>query len=153
MAEKLVHSKENTGIVAAFFIRLKSRNAILYYFGLFNFCGAIVTILLSQVDTVEIMGINRWIKPTKFFLSIGIVCWTMAWYLVYLTNQKIVRRYSIRTVITMSVELVIINLAGRKRSYFAFQYQHIVGRDIVQYHGYCHPHFHSVDGLHHLPVL
>lgn len=109
MAEKNIHTKENTGILTSFFIRLKSRNTILYYFGLFNFCGAVVTILLSQVDTVEIMGINRWIKPTKFFLSIGIVCWTMAWYLVYLTQQKAVRVYSIMTVITMLVELLIIN--------------------------------------------
>lgn len=54
------------------------------------------------------MGINAWIKPTKFFLSVWIFSWTMGWLLYYLQYAKKIRVYSWMVVIVMTFELAVI---------------------------------------------
>lgn len=44
----------------------------------------LVLAVISLFDSTEILGINRWIKPMKFFVSVGIFLWTTAIYLYYL---------------------------------------------------------------------
>ena len=46
----------------------------------------IVLAIISQFDSTEILGINRWIKPMKFFISITIFVWTTAVYLNFLKS-------------------------------------------------------------------
>src|SRR6185503_11959868 len=53
-------------------------------------------------------NINAWIKPMKFFFSIWLFCWTMAWYLDYLNDKRRVQRYTWAVVIVMIIEQVII---------------------------------------------
>lgn len=48
----------------------------------------IVLAIVSLFDSTEILGINRWIKPMKFFISIAIFVWTTAVYLHFLTDYK-----------------------------------------------------------------
>lgn len=91
-----------------FLNELKNRNAILYYFGWLYFIGGLVCIIMTQVSETVVMGINAWIKPMKFFLSIWIFCWTMGWFLVYLDNKRRVRIYTWVVVIVMIIEQVII---------------------------------------------
>ena len=74
-----------------FLNELKRRNPVLYYFGWIYFAGGIICILLTQTTDIVVLGINAFIKPTKFFLSIWIFCWTMGWYLEYLDNKRRVR--------------------------------------------------------------
>ncbi|GAB3890097.1 hypothetical protein [Spirosoma agri] len=99
---------------------LRSRNAVLYGFGLFCLIGGLGGIGLSLATTQQVLGINAFIKPTKFFLSIWIFCWSMAWYLDVLNRPRTVRIYSWMTVITMTLELVIITgqAAQGKLSHF-----------------------------------
>lgn len=47
-----------------------------------------VTLGLSLVDTTEILGISRWIKPMKFFFSIAIFVWTIAILLNLLKGEE-----------------------------------------------------------------
>lgn len=47
-----------------------------------------VTLLLSLVDPTEILGINRWIKPMKFFFSIAVFVWTIAVLLDQLKGEE-----------------------------------------------------------------
>lgn len=89
-------------------IQLKSRNAILYYVTLFNLLGALGCLLLQFLTDQEVRGVNAFIKPFKFFASIAITSFTLAWVMVYLKNQRAVRKYSRMLVITMFIEVLII---------------------------------------------
>ena len=91
-----------------FLSELNKRNRILYLFGWLCWIGAFVCIILSQRDETVITNVNAWIKPLKFFLSIAIFSWTMAWYLFYLNSQRKVKYYSLMVVIVMSFELFVV---------------------------------------------
>lgn len=109
MVQLKLNTPENTSAFRAFFLRLKSRNPLLYRFGWLNFVMAIVCAVMIQLDTVNmVLGIIAWIKPMKFYFSIGIVCWTFSWLLVYVQKQKAVKVFSVVTVITMLIEMIII---------------------------------------------
>ncbi len=56
--------------------------------GLLFMVGGIVLLGLSVVDDVQILGISRWIKPMKFYFSVGIFLWTIAIYLRYLPDHE-----------------------------------------------------------------
>lgn len=91
-----------------FLNELRKRNPILYYFGWIYFVGGIVSVIMMQASDTIVLGINAWIKPMKFFFSIWIFCWTMGWYLEYLSNKRHVRIYNWVVVIVMIIEQVII---------------------------------------------
>ena len=50
-------------------------------------CGLIAGLLVF-VDGTQILGIDRWIKPMKFFISIAIFVCTIAVYLYYLPGRE-----------------------------------------------------------------
>lgn len=56
--------------------------------GLVSLAFGIVTVILISFDDAQILGINRWIKPMKFFFSIAIFVWTIAVYLYYLPGKE-----------------------------------------------------------------
>lgn len=87
-----------------FFAELKQRNPLLFWFGLFNMSVGLICILLICVDDVTILDINRWIKPMKFYFSVGLMAFTMNWILYYLNNVKKVKWYSWLITITMLFE-------------------------------------------------
>jgi hypothetical protein len=103
-----IHTSYNTNAVASLLIQLKSRNRILYYFGWLNLAGAVVCIVLTQTTSVEVLGINAFIKPMKFFISIAALAFTMGWYMVYLKNQKAVSAYSWVMILTMIFEICVV---------------------------------------------
>jgi len=92
----------------AFLSELRKRNKILFNFGWLCMLGALASTLFILVDNTVVSGINAWIKPLKFFLSIAIYSWTMGWLLYYLQSQKKVRAYSWALVIIMAFELFVI---------------------------------------------
>ena len=87
-----------------FFNELKRRNALLFWFGLFNLAVAVVCLILMPFEEIQILGVNRWLKPFKFYSSVGIMVLTMGWLLYYLNNAKKIRVYSWLIVITMFFE-------------------------------------------------
>jgi uncharacterized membrane protein len=91
-----------------FLNELRKRNPILYYFGWLYFIGGVISMIMTQASDITVLNINAWIKPMKFFFSIWIFCWTMGWYLVYLTNKRRTRIYTWVIVIVMIIEQVII---------------------------------------------
>ncbi len=91
-----------------FLNEIRRRNPILYYFGWIYFAGGIICLILSQTTDITVLGINAFIKPAKFFLSIWIFCWTMGWFLEYLNNKRQVRNYTWMVVIVMIIEQFII---------------------------------------------
>src|SRR6266700_2281339 len=92
-----------------FISELHSRNKILYRFGWLTLICSMICAILTQVNTNNIvLGIDAWIKPAKFFISVAVFSWTMAWYMYYLDARKKVNIYSWVVVLVMSFELVII---------------------------------------------
>jgi hypothetical protein len=88
----------------SFIKELQKRNPLLFWFGLFNLFVAVACLILMQTDTMMILGVNRWLKPFKFYSSVGIMILTMGWLMHYLNNKKQVRRFSILFVLTMLFE-------------------------------------------------
>jgi hypothetical protein len=103
-----VHTAQNTNPVLGWVYQLKSRNPLLFWFGIFNLACALLCFIMTLVTAKEILGINAYIKPAKFFLSIGIMGFTMSWYMVYLNNRRAVTIYSWVMIITMIIEMTII---------------------------------------------
>ena len=68
-----------------------------------------VLAIFTLFDSTEILGINRWIKPMKFFVSFAIFFWTTAIYLYYLQGfEKSARFLSWATILIFVVEMLII---------------------------------------------
>ena len=79
-----------------FLSQLKQRNSLLYSFGLFNITVGIICLVLMRTDNVNILGASRWLKPMKFYLSVGIMVLTMGWLLYYLNDNKKIKRFQNR---------------------------------------------------------
>jgi len=77
-----------------FFELLKTRNEVLYYLGLACLVASLLCVVLIRVTNTDVMGINAWYKPLKFFLSTTIFVWSMAWYTGYLGTSGAVVWYS-----------------------------------------------------------
>lgn len=96
-----------------FIYQLKHRNEALFYFGFICLALSIIFLILSKTTTTQVLGINAWIKPFKFALSIAIYSFTMGWFLHYLPafNPKL---FNFTIIILLGFEIVYIALqAGR----------------------------------------
>lgn len=103
-----------TNNMISFFNELKKRNFQLYIFGSLCLLGAFACFILINITSVNILGINAWIKPLKFFLSICIYSWSMAWFCEYLRPALNIRRSNLIIIITLAFELLYISVqAGR----------------------------------------
>ena len=103
-----------------FLTELKLRNKLLYWFGWFNVLLLVVGGIGYLTDDTIITGINAWIKPMKFALSITIYSWTFAWILKYLPSEGKRKFISWGIVICMVVEncLIFMQAARGVRSHF-----------------------------------
>src|SRR5687768_5969352 len=91
-----------------FFVELHRRNPLLSAFGWICLIGGLICAVMTQFTDTIVLGINAFIKPMKFFFSICIFCWTIAWYLFYLQMPRRVKSYSVMVVVVFIVELAII---------------------------------------------
>lgn len=103
-----------------FFIELKRRNTLLFWFGLFNLLVAAGCLILMPFEEIKLLGVNRWLKPFKFYSSVGIMILTMGWLLYYLNNLKKIKIFSWLIVITMFFEngLIITQAIRKTTSHF-----------------------------------
>lgn len=77
--------------------------------GVVSFACFAVLAIVSSFDSTEILGVNRWIKPMKFFTSIAIFSWTTAVYLLFLDGyKKSSRLISWGMIAIFAVEMIII---------------------------------------------
>ena len=91
-----------------FFTTLRQRNSILFWFGWMNLLGAIVCLVMMGLDDTQVMGINAWIKPFKFYISIAIFSWTMGWLLHPLQMPRRIGYYSWMAVLVLAFEMLVI---------------------------------------------
>lgn len=75
-----------------------------------------------QVDDTTIMGINAWIKPIKFLISVAIYSWTMGWLLYYLNEPQKVKRFNLMVLIVFIFEngYILFQAARGQKSHFNF---------------------------------
>lgn len=106
----------------SFFSELKRRNAVLFWFGLFNLAMAVICIALMAFEEIRILGVNRWLKPFKFYASVGVMVLTVGWLMYYLNDQKKVRKYSWIIVFTMFFENGIIFTQSVRETTSHFNY-------------------------------
>lgn len=99
---------------------LKKRNRPLYWFGLLNLAAFAVALVLSFADDIVITGINAWIKPMKFSLSIFIYSWTFGWVLHYLPGRigKTIIIWGIILCMLAENSLILMQAARGVRSHF-----------------------------------
>lgn len=105
-----------------FFTELKRRNALLYWFGLFNLAMAVLCLGLMPFESFQLLGVNRWLKPFKFYASVGIVILTLGWLMYYLDNHRKVRRYSWIIFLAMLFENAIIFMQAVRKTTSHFNY-------------------------------
>ena len=78
--------------------------------------GLLVAMLaVAPFDHRLVMGLNLWVKPMKFAISIAIYLWTLAWFLKYLPGPRWARQ-AIRwgASIAMTAEILCIGLQAAR---------------------------------------
>lgn len=93
----------------SFFQELSSRNFALFVFGAISLLGFVVCVTLAFVTDKQVLGINAWIKPAKFFISTTIFVWSMGWYMHHLSHAGIVNAYTWTVIFVLGFELFYIS--------------------------------------------
>jgi hypothetical protein len=88
--------------------RIKSTNSALYYCGIGHLTLFILLVVIAQFDQRQLLGINIWIKPIKFALSISVYCLTWPLLLQYLPSERTIKRFANFTVFAMTFEMIAI---------------------------------------------
>lgn len=67
---------------------LFEKQRVLMSAGAICLLGFVILAVIAPFDSVQVLGINRWIKPMKFFVSTAIFVWTTAVFLYHLKDYK-----------------------------------------------------------------
>lgn len=90
------------------YTELSRRNGLLAKSGAFCLLLGVFLLFLPLVDPRELLGQSVWMKPAKFFLSISVFFWTMAWIMDEIKNPPWVMKISWAIWTLMLIELIII---------------------------------------------
>jgi hypothetical protein len=95
---------------------LYRRDRVLATAGWLMMAGLLIAALAAAVDARQVLGINLWIKPMKFFSSIGLFLWTMAWFMAETEprHQKRLSRIRATMVLAMVGEVVLISMQAAR---------------------------------------
>ena len=90
------------------FEEIFKRSPKLGWFGAFNFLAFFIMLIISFFDDRMLLGINVWVKPMKFAISVGVFTWTMAWFLYELPQKPKVKKIEWTIIMMLLIEMVII---------------------------------------------
>ena len=100
---------------------LRARDPLLFWTGALMVLTLVVVTLLSIGDQRLILGINPWVKPMKFLISITIFLWTIAWFMPE-TEPDLVRRALVRWTVAgamlLEISLICMQAARGTTSHF-----------------------------------
>src|ERR1700736_4165457 len=83
--------------------------------GWLNLALAGVLAIVAATDSATVLGINRWIKPGKFAISITIFVWTIAWFFEFLKQrERAVRAIGWNISLCMIVEITLITMQAAR---------------------------------------
>ncbi|MEM1244872.1 MAG: hypothetical protein AAGA81_04540 [Acidobacteriota bacterium] len=95
--------------VSGWLRELHRRDPLLSWVGWLHVVLALAALVLMSVDGRQITGVNAWVKPFKFCLSITIYCWTVGWLLEHLRHRpRWARVLSIGVAVSMVIEIACI---------------------------------------------
>jgi hypothetical protein len=112
------------GQPAACYAELMRRQPTLTRTGIALAALALPSAALGLVDHRQVLGVNTWIKPTKFFVSIAIYILTIGWAFAFLNPERRGRRaarYVVAATIAAAVleqTIVTVRAALGQRSHF-----------------------------------
>ncbi len=88
-----------------------NHNKFLYIVGLILISFAFLLVPFWFIDPIEILGVSRWEKPMKFFVSTGIFCLTYSWLSAHISRWP---RFVYWTGVLVAISLIIemIGIAG-----------------------------------------
>lgn len=69
-----------------FFAELYRRNRVLAVLGWLHLATFAVLLVVAPFDARTILGLNPWVKPLKFLVSIAAYVWTLAWLARYVSG-------------------------------------------------------------------
>jgi hypothetical protein len=92
-----------------FFVRSRERSRILWQTGVVQLVLLALELPGLFLDHRTVSGINPWIKPIKFDISIAVYSWTMAWILAQLAIP-FARRIANRIALCMLAEIAVITI-------------------------------------------
>lgn len=94
---------------------IAQRSPVLFYSAIGYFVLAVLFLGLMPFETRQVMGINLWIKPLKFAISIGIFLGTLAWLLPYFRfSAPAESRYVWLTWVLFAIETVILTVQASR---------------------------------------
>lgn len=89
--------------------RIYEEETAIFYASAVGVIGILVLGLLFLVDDTTVLGINRWIKPIKFFASAVIFIFTTGVFLIFLREKPYFKKtISYGVIVAMAVELFLI---------------------------------------------
>jgi hypothetical protein len=97
------------------------RDALLARVAVINLALALVLVLLLPLDTRLVTGINPWIKPLKFALSIALYAFTVAWYMGEVRKGGVLRstvRWGIAAAMMIEIACIAMQAARGTTSHF-----------------------------------
>lgn len=65
-----------------------SRQPVLAAFGCLNFIALAALLILQATDPRQLDGVEVWVKPAKFCLSVGVYSLTLAWFFGYVRQER-----------------------------------------------------------------
>jgi hypothetical protein len=98
-----------------FMRELRARNPLMFVVGVAHIILLLVMAMIAPFDHRQVMGINPWIKPMKFAVSIAIYALTIGWLLYELPLRERVRRVVNWTVAgTLIIEIALITMQAAR---------------------------------------
>ena len=64
------------------------RNAVLAWTGWLHVALLVLFVVLAFLDGRMVTGVNPWLKPAKFAVSIAVYTFTLAWFMPYLAHYR-----------------------------------------------------------------
>jgi hypothetical protein len=105
--------------MTAFVLELKSRNEVLFYFGLMCLVLSIFFLVMTRISSVQLYHVNAWYKPFKFAFSTFLYAWAMAWYCYYLPSfQTGIFNWTVVVLLGFEILYITIQSGQGKPSHF-----------------------------------
>jgi hypothetical protein len=100
---------------SSFVHELRGRNPLLFSLAVAHIALLSLMLLIAPFDGRTVMGINPWIKPMKFAISIAIYLFTMAWILGELpVRAEVKRRINWILAGTLVIEIILITMQAAR---------------------------------------
>jgi hypothetical protein len=100
------------------------RDRVLAWTGAWMLFQAAVAVALMPFDDRTILGLDPWVKPFKFCVSVAIFLWTLAWFLPSLRVARWVKRslaVGFSLIMILEIACIMLQSARGVRSHFNFE--------------------------------